>query len=72
MFFSLRQRNTDSINGVSTTHPVDMLERQEKNFIFCPFSIKRQYNPSLCLRDMDVGGGIREHSFPSAERKRKE
>lgn len=37
MFFSLCQCNTDSMNAVSTTHPVDMLERQENIFVFAHF-----------------------------------
>lgn len=41
---------------LSTAHPVDMLERQEKIFSFAHF----QSNSSLCLRDVDVGV-IREH-----------
>lgn len=36
-FFSLCQCNTDSMNAASTTHPVDMLERQEKIFVFAHF-----------------------------------
>lgn len=58
-FFSLCQCNRDAMNAAST-HPVDMLERQEEIFIVACLKKKKDFDSRLCLHDTNVGV-IREH-----------